>query len=238
MASLKIINKKLICIDDKIETLIESVINKSLQAVSDIRVQVAVPPGVEYVSSNLGQGTYNSSSNIWTIGTMTKGQSFSGDIIWKVTDDCLAPFKFTFTLSSSSSSVCIGDTNSHCILIDGITKCQLDRYKGIRTIVFDETLALTDYTILADASSLPVNITLPPPADVYKVFPDNTCNNGGKEYHIKVIDLTNPVTLTTPSGKIVDFSTIANATATYSFSLVGQTVVLHSNGENYFIKTI
>ena len=239
MSNVKLVNEKLICTGDRICTLVESVTNKSLTAVTGVQIQVTPPPGVSYASSNLDQGTYSSSTNTWTIGTMTKGQYLSGEICWTVDDDCLAPFKFNFSLSAGSSSVCIVDSKKdYCIIIDGITKCEIDTFKGIRTITMDETLTLVDHTILANGAYEAVNITLPAPSAAYKIFPENMCVNGGKEYHIKVIDLTNAVTITTPSGKIVDFSTIADASDTYNFSLVGQTVTRHSNGENYFIKTI
>lgn len=240
-SNVKLINEKLICTGDKIYTLIEAVTNKSLQTVTDIQVEVTPPPGVVYSSSNLAQGTYNSAENIWTIGTMTKGQTFSGEIAWKVTDDCLAPFKFDFRLTSAGPNVCINSgSGGFCIIIDGITKCLIDTYKRIKTINVQEdaTLDLTDYTVLVDGSGMAINVTLPAPADAYRTFPDNSCNDGGKEYYIKVIDLTNPVTITTPSGKIVSFSTIADALDTFTFSLVGQTIIIHSNGENYFIKTV
>jgi len=239
MTKVKTITEKLICTGDKIYTLIESVQNKSLSAVSDVIIQVDPPPGVSYVSANLQQGIYNSSSNQWIVGTMVRGQVLSGEIIWKVDDDCRAPFKFNFKVTTGGTHVCLqNSTNTYCIIIDGLTKCVLDTYRGIKTVNSDTVLTITDHTVLVDASASAVTITLPKPSDTYRVFPENECLDGGKEYNIKVIDLSNSVTIITPEGKIVDFSTIADASSSYEFTLVGQTIKVHSNGQNYFIKTI
>jgi hypothetical protein len=239
----KIVTETLICIGDTICTLLESVANNSLTAAPGVSITVIPPPGVTYASQNLAQGSFNALTNVWTIGTLVKGQNVAGNICWTVDDDCLAPFKFNFILQADSNHVCINaEEKEHCIVIGGITKCQLDTFKPIKTldsaIASEFTLSITDYTVLVDAGANAVDINLPTPASVYKESVENPNKNGGKEYHIKVIDLANPVKLITPSGKIVDFSTVASAGTEYNFSLVGQTVLIHSDGTNYYVKTI
>lgn len=239
MAITKLIEERLICIGDKICTPIEQILNKTLSAVPGVNLLVKVPTGVIFSSQNLGQGVFNSVTNVWTIGTMTPGQVIFGELCWEVTDDCQAPFKFTFTLNAESDAVCLlSDENEYCVVVDGLTGCDSSTFKPIKTIVSDYITDLIDYTILIDASLNPVTITLLRPIDAYRLRTDNSKKSGGKEYQFKVIDLTNAVIIQTPDGKIVDFSTPSAATNTYNFSLIGQTILLQSDGTNYYVKTI
>jgi len=86
----------------------------------------------------------------------------------------------------------------------------------IATISSNYTASLCDYTILVNALTSAVQVTLP-----------TAIGNKGKEFVIKVIGYANPVTVT--SAQFID------GVATYSFSANMQSVTLKSNGQNWWI---
>jgi hypothetical protein len=90
--------------------------------------------------------------------------------------------------------------------------------KNIRTVTNNTNiLAISDYTILADATSNTIDITLPDAA---------TTEN--QIFVIKAINITNNVTVDTSGGNI-------DGSSTYTFSQTNESITVQSNGTNYYI---
>lgn len=87
----------------------------------------------------------------------------------------------------------------------------------IRTITTSATLSLTDFSIVADATSGALGITLPATATCY-----------GRIYQIKKIDNAFNVTITPPTGNI-DGAGLKILSAQYS------SVTIHCDGTNWWI---
>jgi len=226
------IDYKYLSVGDTVCTPIERVFNSSIGAVSGAKIRVTVPPGVFFKSANLSKGAYNTLENYWDLGTLRKNQFENGNICWTVGNDCLLPYTFTFDVFTDSGAACINnDLKSLCIKIDALSDCRVNLYKRITEINVDHTIRFYEDTILVNAINNPITLTLPEPNTVY-----NYATQGGTQWYIKILNLDNPVTLVTPSGKIVDMSTIGDSINTYEFTLVGQTVLIQSTGTNYIIK--
>ncbi|MCA9397880.1 hypothetical protein KC573_03545 [candidate division WWE3 bacterium] len=217
---------------DLICTPIDSVFNSSGTTVDDVKVVIDVPDGVVFDSYNVTQGLYNSLNNEWQIGTMRVNQTVSGVICWRVTDDCLAPYKFDLIAVSAGGSLCIGeeDLNSGCIVVKGLTTCQVTAKKRIITITDDYTITSQDRTILLDASVSPIVVTLPPASMFY-----SSSKSSGHEWEFKVIDFNNSIEIESTS-KLLDNTNLAGASTSYSFGAVGEWIKIQSAGSFYVIK--
>ena len=227
------IEYKYIKVGDIICTPIDQVYNASIGATSGVKLNVKVPAGVVYSSSNLSKGNYNAIENYWQINTLKKNESVQGSICWLVYDDCLAPFDFEFTISTEAGKACINDNLSKlCLTIDGLTNCETNLYKPVKWIYNDYDLGLHDQTIIAYANNSSIDITLPKASDVFL-----SAKSAGSDWDVTVLDLTNPVRLVAPEGvKIIDKSSIDDATNIFDFTLIGQTVFIQSIGTHYLVK--
>lgn len=228
--STKLVTKTFICTGDIIETSVVQVENTSTGAVSDAVITVEIPPGVQFSYANLSKGSFNSTTNEWSLNTLKVHQIEQGVFYWRVLDDCKAPFKFTF---AAPPNVCINSQPTACITIDGLTSCQVGLFKGVKTIAQDYTAGLFDSTILVNASANPITITLPDPLTMWE-----PTKGGGTEWTIKNINLDNSITIESPDGVIVDLSNLTDATNSLDFSIPGQTYQIQSAGSFYIVKTI
>ena len=182
-------------------------------------------------ASSVSKGVLNETTSKWSLGSLFANEYGEGSFCFEVIDDCLAPFNITFTVASDACE-CNIENNSICINANGVSCCNVQDCFGSLSIqtITDETYQhlITDDILLIDASLNTVDITLTSPASMISA-------GYYKSVKIKVIDLSNAVTITTPSGKIVDNTDIATATNTYSFSLTGEAIDLVTDGTNYFV---
>lgn len=191
-------------------------------------VDVTIPDGVSYASSSLSQGTYNSGTNKWSVGSLLAGQSVSATFTFTVTDDCEGPYSITFDVTTTGGCDSCISNNSLCIVTSGFSCCD-DCDDKIQTIREDTTLLLSDEgTILADGTDNEILITLPSPASAYS-------EGRGKKYVFKAVDTTNQIRVYTPSGKIVGDESLAAADNVQGVNLAGDKITLQSDGTNWYM---
>jgi len=230
------INKKFICIGDVICVPFDNITNlpTSLATALNVSIGISYDESVlQYLSHDLTKGGYDPATKKWIVDTLVPGESVAGDFCFTVIDDCTFPTKVTATIEDGECVV--SNQNTYCVNIDGLSPCQLDalNYKPINTTVTENyTMNVKDYTVYIDASINDVIVTLPPPHETWSSV------KGGREYYIGNIDLTNLASVITLSGKIVDHSTVADASSAYIFTIPGQTIILQSDGTNYHVKTL
>lgn len=225
-----------ICVGTEVETLISKLQNNSNAAVSNVVVQFDVPPGVEFKSASInGVGIFDSTNLEWRVGTLKKFQLVSASILWTVTDDCLAPFKFNLQAVSDQGNVCLNsEDDTDCIVIKGLTNCQVGLYEAVTTVDTVQspyTVKLSDQNIFIDASGGGVELILPPADEVFDA------NKGGSSWSIKVIDLTNSAIISSPDSPIIEFSDLPNAVNQLTYSFVGQSYNIVSAGAFYAVKS-
>ncbi|MCO6499657.1 MAG: hypothetical protein J5I47_04660 [Vicingus serpentipes] len=228
------IEYKFICVDDIIYTPIPRVYNESLGAATGVYVQVYPPEGVTYHSSNFSTGYFDPIGKAWLLGTMKKNATENGEIGWKVLDDCKVPFKFTFKVGSTQGNVCMDDgTSEFCVNVDGLTPCIVNLFTPTRSIYSDYQIQLFDQLLLVYATTNPITLTLPDSMAAWREL-----KKGGNSFEIRIMDLTNPVVLTTGdvNVKIVDKSLITDANEFFNFTLVGQSLKVQSIGNHYITK--
>lgn len=191
-------------------------------------VDVTIPDGIEYASSSLSQGTFNSGTNKWSVGSLLAGQSVSATFTFTVTDDCEGPYSIVFDVSTTGGCDGCLTNNQLCIVTSGFSCCE-DCDDKIQTITDDYVVQLTDKgTILADGSTNEITITLPSPASAYS-------EGRGKKFVFKTLDSTNQVRLFTPSGKIVGPLDIASSTDTQGVNATGDYITIQSDGTNWYV---
>lgn len=225
------IDKRFLCKGSEFCFPLGAILNNSLFTANNVTVTFDLPSGIEYSSSNLqGKGSYNTNTNVWTIPTLASGQMAFSDFCWIVTNDCLAPFKFVITVGSTDVCFVSSNQKTECYVIEALTCCDTDNcdYEEQIEISSSYAVQLTNRYIKVNASTKAITIIMPEPSDAY-----NTAKGGGLAFHFRISDLTNPVKIITPSGKIVDMSLEADASDEFNFSLVGQRLTLVSNGTNY-----
>lgn len=229
-----ILTKTYICKGSILSTPLGSILNPASTSVADVYVQVYKPNGVIFHDAQLPVGYYNADTNQWKIGTMeAKKQLKAANFEWEVTDDCYAPFTFTFVVKGGP---CVNSSDEVCVKIDGPTQCQINLRKPVFEVFYDYTVDLRDDTILINASIGDIEITLPDPDLAYIVNQSNPNKSGGSQFEFIITDLTNSVTIKTPDGKIVSYSTLADATDEVSATLVGQTFSFIAFDGNYYTK--
>jgi uncharacterized repeat protein (TIGR01451 family) len=60
--------------------------NAGPDAATGVRVNDALPPGISYVSSTVGQGSYNPTTGDWNVGTVTPGATVTMFLVGRVND--------------------------------------------------------------------------------------------------------------------------------------------------------
>lgn len=216
-----------------IEIPIDFVENLGATTATEVQVTLIYPAGLTYNSDALDQGSYNDTTKVWTINTLLSGQKVGGLFYFNVVDDCSGPYSITFTASTlTGCESCLAD-NVICVVTEGVSCCELSGCgnEHIQTITTaTHTALLTEKVFLADATSNAVDFTLPSPSAAY-----NSSTLKGHEFTFKVIEFSNGVSVTTPSGKLVDNTTIAAAGTVYNFGGVGDSITVVSDGTNYYI---
>jgi uncharacterized repeat protein (TIGR01451 family) len=210
---------------------VDFVKNNGPDTASGVTVTLTIPDGITYQSSGLSQGSYN--LGVWTVGTLIPGQSVSATFTFTVTDDCESPWTIEFDVATSGGCDGCLTNNNLCIVTNGVSCCDFSGCGDpeIQTVaVAAHTVLVTENTFLADATSNVVAFTLPTPAAAY-----NSTTLKGQTFTFKVVEFSNAVTVTTPSGKLVDNSTIAAAGTVYNFAGVGDSITVVSDGTNYYI---
>jgi hypothetical protein len=206
--------------------------NNGPNIATGVQVAVNYPAELTYSSSALDQGSYSDITKIWTISTLLVAQEVGAIFMFDVVDDCPSTFSITFTVSTlTGCESCLND-NELCINTTGVSCCNSSGCDddSIQTVtIASHTVLLTEETFLADATSNVIDFVLPSAAATY-----NSVTSKGKRFTFKVIEFSNGVTITS-TEKIVDNTTIAGAGSVYTFSGVGVSVTLISDGSNYFI---
>jgi hypothetical protein len=206
---------------------VDFVKNSGPDTATGVKVVLTIPDGIDYSSSSLSQGTYNSGTDTWTIGSLLAGQSVSATFSFLVTDDCEGPYSIYFTATTTGGCESCITNNVLCIVASGFSCCE-DCDDKIQTITDDYTVLLTDKgTILADGSDNEITITLPTPASAYT-------EGRGKKFVFKALDTTNQIRLFTPSGKIVCALNIEDSTDTQGVNFTGDYITIQSDGVNYY----
>lgn len=112
---------------------VEHIKNTSGVVATDVIVKLdKVPDGLEYASSQLARGTFDPISRIWTIGTMSPGESLSGLLCFTVLDDSQEPFSFNFIVGLSDYCETCETPNSYCVIVKGISCIELYQCGMIR----------------------------------------------------------------------------------------------------------
>ena len=101
---------------------VDNIGNDSDTNIDDVIIRVDVPAGVVYSGTdNLEQGSYDSGSSIWNVGTLIKNTTIQGTICFKVTDPTAAPYSFTFTIETPDGCSGCNDDLQFCIIADGMS---------------------------------------------------------------------------------------------------------------------
>lgn len=206
---------------------VDFVKNNGPDTATGVEVAVDIPTGLEYSTSGLGQGSYNTMTDIWSVGSLIPGQSVAATFSFLVTDDCEGPYTITFTISTQAGCDSCLNNNELCIVTNGVSCCD-DCNPNIKTITSDYTVLSTDNTILADGSSNEIMITLPSPASTYS-------EGRGQKFVFRCLDSTNQVRVQTPSGVIVGPFTPGSSIAVQGVNATGDYITLQSDGTNYYI---
>lgn len=225
------IDKRFLCKGSEFCFPLGAILNNSIFLASNVTVTFKLPPGVEYLSSELqGKGSYNSNTNIWTIPTLASGQLAYSDFCWKVSDDCVAPYKFVITVGSTDVCFVTSNEKTECYVVTALTCCDTENcdYETQASVSSNYAVKLTDKYIKIDASSKDITILMPNPSETY-----NSAKGGGLVFNFKVSYLDFSAKIITPTGSIVDLSKPEDATNEFIFSLVGQRITLVSDGTNY-----
>lgn len=102
------------------------------QDVNNAYVEIDVPPGVEYSRETLPRGSYNTSSNVWNIGSVTASEDIlAGSICFVVTDESYNNFPFKVTAGVSGSCEGCDTGNVKCINYTGISCSDLENCTNI-----------------------------------------------------------------------------------------------------------
>lgn len=210
---------------------VDFVKNNGPDIATGVEVEVTIPTGLVYNTSSLEQGTF--AGTTWTVGSLIPGQTVSATFTFDVTDDCEGPWSVDFVVSTQTGCDSCLDNNTLCVVTSGISCCELSPCHGkvitpVSAVSYNALL--TDNVILADSSSNAVAIVLPTEASAF----NSDTNKSLVHYHIKCVDITTGVDVTA-TGKIVDNTDLAGATTSFSFSTVGESIELVTDGTNWFI---
>lgn len=205
--------------------------NKGPGLAQNVQVSLTLPSGISIQpsGSTVSKGTFDEMGLVWSVGSLLKNETATASFCFQVDDDCTAPWQIDFDLTSDACD-CQLNNNSVCAQVKGLACCDvsdcLDNiYRSIRTITADDTALSTDHTVLIDAVDNTVTLTLPTPASAY-----NPTKDYGLMYLVKVIDNTYQATITTPSGKIVNDTTIDGLKSTGTLTLTGQPLDVAATG--------
>lgn len=199
-----------------------------------VEVEVDYPATLSYNSGStaLDQGSYSDVTKIWSIGSLLSNQSVAAVFAFDVVDDCHDSYTITFTVSTQSgcdsclndNELCVTTVGSSCCLSSG---CRDPKVDTISDLAYN--VLLTDEILLLDGTSNNVTATLPSAASAY-----NSTTGKSKKFIFKAINVSNAVSLSA-TEKIVAGTTVAGAGTTYSFSSVGDAVIIVTDGTNYFV---
>lgn len=114
---IKEINIPIICQGSVLEVPVEGIL---VQAASvSYAIKVEVPAGLTYSHAALPKGSYDSATDTWNVGSVSKGELVEGLLYYTVVNDAVAPFEFSFLVDDQN--LCSGT----CVKITGLTCYQL-----------------------------------------------------------------------------------------------------------------
>lgn len=87
-----------------------------------VEITLTIPTGVSFATDTVEKGTFDSGTNVWTVGFVFPNQSISGEFCFTITDGCEGPFEFVF----SPDSVCCPDDDDFCVVARGFNCCDLN----------------------------------------------------------------------------------------------------------------
>lgn len=121
------------------------VFNNSNTNATGVIVTVVMPAGVSYVSDTPSVGTFDDLTGEWDIGPLLANTTETLNLTVEVTDDTLAPFVFTYTVTHDNSPDDIPGDDASTRTIEGL---QCSQFQDC----FNSLLSnLTEYDSMADA---------------------------------------------------------------------------------------
>ena len=125
------INLDYFTVGDTFEVTVSNVKNNGPSVATGVKVTVTIPTGLAYVSSSLDKGSYNTVTNVWTIGSLNKGESVDGTFTFQVTDDCEKPYTINFDVTTVTGCDSCLDNNNYCVVANGVSCCDIRGCTGI-----------------------------------------------------------------------------------------------------------
>ncbi len=121
--------------------------------------------------------------------------------------------------SQSASPLIYGEFDNDFLKINGELQVSESVNFAISTITANTTLDNSYYTILVNANSSSITITLP----------NATTIKTGRIYVVKAIDVTNTITVNTTATQNIDDAT------SYIFSVKNEVLKVQSNGTQWYV---
>lgn len=146
------LNIGLITVGSVIAVPTQKIYNNDVNPILNVKVIVDIPTGLQYDSSVLPSGTYNSGTNTWTIPTILAGGYTEGIFNFLVTDDTSPEYTITFTATKDGSCENCTQNNNICIITNGISCTQLR--------LCDPLLAMPEeYTFIKNSTNNAINVS-------------------------------------------------------------------------------
>lgn len=112
-----------------VDPLTIPIFNSGEANVTDVEVTVTIPAGLVYDSDTASQGTFDDITNIWSVGALSTAQDELNpetlDLCFVVTDETLAPFVITWTVTCAECPDEMPEDDSAQRTIEGIICSEL-----------------------------------------------------------------------------------------------------------------
>jgi len=146
------LNIGLITVGSVIAVPTQKIYNDDVNPILNVKVIVDIPDGLQYDSSVLPSGTYNSGTNTWTIPTILAGGYTEGIFNFLVTDDTSPEYTITFTATKDGSCENCTQNNNICVITNGISCTQMR--------LCDPLLAMPEeYTFIKNSTNNAINVS-------------------------------------------------------------------------------
>lgn len=174
--------------------------NDGPEDTANVELSDALPAGLTYVSSTAGQGSYNSGSGIWTVGTLTSGQSVNLTLVATVT---------SLTSMVNTAQIIASDATDPDSTPNNGVEAEDDQSSVTITPTLPR-LAINDITVSESAGTAVFSVTLSAPSNlpvsVTYSSADGTALNG-QDYtgqFAQIINFPPGSTLQTISINLID----------------------------------
>lgn len=195
----------------EISIIANGIKNETPIPVEKVVISIDVPSGVAFKSASIPYGSFNPTTQKWTIDILYPDKEPIGEFRYEITNECLSQFVFTLTIDSEYSCQSCDDAVSFCYVVVGTSCCELSRCKFTR-VSFE--------SVDAPCLESPVAPVSPPAEPIegemyVEVYQD--CETWWQYVEGVWVLINNP---TSPSG------TISQVTPVVS----GQVIATHDNG--------